>query len=619
MSAPRSRRLALLGLYLFAIVMLLRVIALVRATGSPFFLPAQGDMHFYNQWALRILRGEWTDHHAFYGLPLYPYLLAGIYKIFGYNPFVPGLLQAGLDGGTAVIICQLTIRILEKERATSANSETGASLLGGGEIIGFIAGLGWGLFVPAEAYSIILMPSAWLVFVFWLLVWLIVARRHAPRPIWMLLIGLLVGVTAMGIATILFLVPLLIAAVWLKWEMHGKRARIVATCAILAGSILGTLPAFAHNYFAAHDPVFLSAHSGINLWIGNNPEANGYPRFPPGLRAGQTAMLDDSIASAESAAGHSLKRGDVSAYWSNKARAYIAQNPIDWIKLLGTKLRNFWSSFQYDDLSIISVLRDEGIIFPGLSFGLVAAFAIPGALVSWRLSRSSRWILGAVLLQACALLPVFVTERYRLAAVPGLLILAVTGLAIFWQSCVAGDKSRIALYLAGLTASALFISWPQRDLSLWALDPYNSGRQALEADALPLAEKKLELARAYVPDNVEVNFALGELRQVQGRPNEAKQFYAATLALDAKHKGALNNLGVLAQEENRPVLAEKFFRAALERAPADPKTHFQIARSALMQGDIATAESEIGIALKISPKQPEFVALEQELIERKAH
>ena len=116
MSPFCNRRRALLGIYLFAAVVLLRVIVLTRLTNSPFLLPAHGDMHFYNHWALRILRGEWTDELAFYGLPLYPYLLAGIYKIFGYSPFMPGLLQAGLDGGTAVIICQLAIRIFEPEQ-----------------------------------------------------------------------------------------------------------------------------------------------------------------------------------------------------------------------------------------------------------------------------------------------------------------------------------------------------------------------------------------------------------------------------------------------------------------------------------------------------------------------
>src|ERR1700730_5079464 len=138
------RRRSLLGTYVFAAVVLLRVIALARMTSSPFLLPDHGDMHFYNDWALRILRGEWTDRLAFYGLPLYPYLLAGIYKIFGYSPFIPCLLQAGLDGGTPVIICQLAIRIFEPEQPTNAPDLAGSGLRYRAEIIGVMAGLGWG-------------------------------------------------------------------------------------------------------------------------------------------------------------------------------------------------------------------------------------------------------------------------------------------------------------------------------------------------------------------------------------------------------------------------------------------------------------------------------------------
>ena len=98
----------------FPAVLFLRLIALARLTGSPFLFPAHGDMHFYNDWALRILRGQWTDHLAFYGLPLYAYLLAAIYKVFGYSPFLPAFVQACLDAGTAVIIYQLRFGFSEK-------------------------------------------------------------------------------------------------------------------------------------------------------------------------------------------------------------------------------------------------------------------------------------------------------------------------------------------------------------------------------------------------------------------------------------------------------------------------------------------------------------------------
>jgi hypothetical protein len=64
----------------------------------------------------RILRGEWTDFRAFYGLPLYAYLLAGLYKVFGFSPFVPGFLQACLEAGTAAILFQIGRTCSDHER-----------------------------------------------------------------------------------------------------------------------------------------------------------------------------------------------------------------------------------------------------------------------------------------------------------------------------------------------------------------------------------------------------------------------------------------------------------------------------------------------------------------------
>jgi len=105
--------------YLFAAVFLLRLVALVRLSKSPLFLPASGDMHFYNEWAQRILHGEVTGPGAFYGLPLYPCLLALLYKLFGFSPFVPALIQVALDAGTAVLVYLLTLRLITGEKAST--------------------------------------------------------------------------------------------------------------------------------------------------------------------------------------------------------------------------------------------------------------------------------------------------------------------------------------------------------------------------------------------------------------------------------------------------------------------------------------------------------------------
>ncbi len=593
------------GVYLFLGVFLFRLLALARLTESQFLLPSGGDMHFYNEWALRILRGEWTEQTAFYGLPLYAYLLAAIYKVCGYSPFVPGLLQAACEGGTAVLIYKL---------GSFSFAGTGESGLARWreKVIGTLAAMGWAFFVPAQGYSIILMPTAWLVFIFWFVVWQIVHRSEAPGRWALLALGTLIGFTAMGIATILFLVPLVLAALFFRWRASLSQ-RAVGAALILAGVVLGASPASLHNYFVARDPVFLSAHSGVNFWIGNNPVATGYPKFPPGLRAGQEAMLKDSITSAETAAGHSLKRSEVSAFWSQKASVWIRGHPAEAMSLLGEKLANFWSAFRYDDISVITSLREQGIILPGIGFGLVAALALPGLLFAWRRFPSARWIAAAVFLHMASLMTVFVTERYRLAAVPGLLLFASFGVWELWQSLARARYGMAALFLATLFGTTAFVSMPQKDPTLWALDTFNSGLQALDAGQLPVAKKKLDLAYAYSPDNAEINFAQGNLHLALGETNAAKGFYFAALRLDPTHSGAYNNLGVLALRESRWELAGRFFRHALEVAPDNAKVYFLLAQAEMKAGRRAEAEAAITRALALEPDRPEFQALRAEL------
>jgi tetratricopeptide (TPR) repeat protein len=588
------------------------VIALGHLTISPFLMPERGDMHFYNEWAQRILHGQLTDHLAFYGLPLYAYLLAFIYKVAGYGPFFPGLLQAGLDAGTAVILYKLAVRIYSEPTrpVDSAEKDNPVFLRKKGELIGTIAAVGWTFFAPAQAYAVILMPSVWFVFAFWLLVWFIVRTSAAPSAGACFGYGLLVGFAAMGVATILFLVPLILAAVFLKpaasTNTNAFFSRLTATLLVFCGIGIGAAPCWVHNYVLARDPVLFSAHSGVNFWIGNNPTATGYPRFPPGLHAGQEAMLADSIKAAEKAVGRPLKRSQVSAFWSAKANNYIRSHFRDWLNLLVTKLNNFWNAFQYDDLSMISALSEHRVIWPMLRFGVVAALAIPGLVLAVRQFPLSRWIAAAIALHMTSLLSVFVTERYRLAAVPGLLLFAAFGIIYFWQASTSSDYRRVSAYVSLLVVATWFVSIPKEDPSLWALDSYNSGWQALESNNFALAEKKLSLAYAYVPDNAETNFALGNLRLGQGDKIAAKSYYLATLRLDSTHEGAYNNLGILALQEKRWGIAAGLFGKALEQNAENPKTYYLLAEAHFNSGDLPHATTEVAQALKLNPNQSDF-------------
>jgi tetratricopeptide (TPR) repeat protein len=617
--------------YIFLGVLIIRLVALARLTFSPLLLPKQGDMHFYDHWALQIVHGHFTDHLAFYGLPLYAWLLALIYKVAGYGPFLPTLLQAACDAGTAVLLYKFGAVVFSLRNQAGCRGDRtlcpnapgcGGFLQKPGEWIGCLAAVGWAFFVPAEAYAIILMPTTLFVFCFWLVVWRAVRGgdlTNAKECFWL---GLLIGAVAMGVATMLALVPLVLVAIWYRcnsWHSLRRRMLLKQWTIFLVALVIGTSPCWIHNYFIARDPVLLSAHGGINFWIGNNPGANGYPRFPPGLHAGQEAMLKDSIRAAEKSAGHPLKRSEVSSFWSQKAKEYIRHNFSGWLKLLAIKFGNIWNAFQYDDLSMISALRELGVVWPGLYFGIVAALAIPGVLFAWRQFPDSRWVAAAVLLLMLSLLSVFVTERYRLAAVPGLLLFAAFAAVDLWQIFAGADFRRAAVYLSVLAAATWFVSIPRKDPSLWALDSYNSGWRALDSGDLDTAERKLGFAYAYVPGNAETNFALGNLRLAQGRPTAAKAFYRATLQLDPNHEGACNNLGILALDEKRWPLASIFFAKALEQDRQNPNTHYLLAEARFKAGELASARNEIERALQLNPAPSEFRRLQEQIESACAH
>ena len=606
-----TRRLLTPARGVFLGALLLRLWVLWQATGVPYFFPDQGDMKFYSDWARRIAGGTWTDHQAFYGLPGYAYWLAGIYKLVGFQPYAAVLLQTVAEALTATIIFQMGILVF-------------GSRLGprGALAVGVAAAVGWVFFIPAQAFSVILMPTAFLVLTFWFIVWRVLARGTAPwRPGVALGTGALMGAVAMMVANILFLVPFVLASIGMNNGLRARRwgAAGAAAGLLLGGVILGASPCALHNYLVAGEPVFLSAHSGLNFYVGNHPDANGYPKLPPGLRADQEGMLRDSITWAERAVGRPLKRVEVSAFWSAKAKAYISEHPGAWARLLLVKLRNVFNGFSYDDLSIVAQLREDGVLLPGLTFGFVALLGLPGLALAAREVGGARWLAAAVALHAGSLLTVFVTERYRMACAPGLLLGAGYGL---WRVVemlrvtrpITAGVAPLAGYAVALAASATLVFWPQRDPSLLGLDEYNTALADLAAGRPERAQTKLEHVLVGNPYSTEPHFALGNVLLAQGDRTGAKECYRRTLQLDPTHRRVLNNLGVLALQEGRWALAEQFLDVALRMEASDANTLYLLAQARWREGHLADAADAVDRALALRPTQARLQELRTQIL-----
>src|SRR4051812_46691862 len=191
-TAPRKTKLLRAETGVFFVSIALRLWVLSRFSELPQFARQSGDMKFYHEWALRILGGQWTDGQAFYGLPGYAYLLAGIYKVVGtgfpFPWFVIGALQSVAEAFTAVLIFKIAKFSCENERNGAENIPSKSPL-----VVAFLASLAYVTFVPAQTFSIILMPTAWLVCAFWFCVWRAMKGGAGKSLAGWFALGLLVG------------------------------------------------------------------------------------------------------------------------------------------------------------------------------------------------------------------------------------------------------------------------------------------------------------------------------------------------------------------------------------------------------------------------------------------
>ncbi|MGI9145248.1 MAG: hypothetical protein ACR2IK_01650 [Chloroflexota bacterium] len=101
------------------------------ANGNGSFFPDDYTNDLVAEWLVRIARGDGTvsifagHQHLLDGL--YPYVLMGIYAVFGYSPILPKLLNAGLGALSAVLIFGIGSRVFRARAAMLAS--IGAALV----------------------------------------------------------------------------------------------------------------------------------------------------------------------------------------------------------------------------------------------------------------------------------------------------------------------------------------------------------------------------------------------------------------------------------------------------------------------------------------------------------
>ncbi|MGH7789511.1 MAG: hypothetical protein ACRERC_21745 [Candidatus Binatia bacterium] len=418
----------------------LRVAYVLTLRSTPWFDQLVVDPEFYDAWATRIAAGDWMGARPFYMDPLYPYLLAGLYRLVGRDLLLARLLNVALSAAACALVARL------------------GRLLGGWRV-GALAALGFAVYAPEIFYVgevekttlSVLLTSACLV------LWLgasLAARFGA---------GVALGLAALTRANLLLFAPLcVLLCLWPRAEWRARvgglpRAPLHALL-FAAGCLLALAPVAWRNHHLSGEWVLTTAQAGQNFYIGNNPyNPSGAYGVLPFVRANPHFEEGDFRAEAERRAGAPLTAAEVSRFWFAEAFRFMREQPAEATGVMLRKAALFWNDFEVSDNQDQYLMeRDSWVLrLPLLGFGLLAPLAVLGALAGWRGNHAVRLLGGFVLIYWATVVGFFIYSRYRIQVVPALLALGGLGVVTLVERVRAGDWARVA----GGAAVAVVVGW----------------------------------------------------------------------------------------------------------------------------------------------------------------
>ncbi len=588
-SRSRERWLLLL---ILCVGFLLRLTYLLEISRAPDFDAPQFEAQYHDFWARALLSGDWTPptgvtdpqipHRPYFRPPGYPFFLAAGYALAGPSYVWPRVVQMLLG----LASCLLLYRLARRGFGAAAALSTTA-----------LAAVYWAfIFFEGE-----LMAVGLLIFLMLVLLNLAVGWIDAFTMRSALGVGAVLGLTILVRPNAAVLAPvLLLWAGWLAWRRRGQsplwRQRLLwPTVVFLASAALTTLPATLRNVAVAQDWVWITSNAGVNLFVGNHPESNGFQAGVSelgaisGLESGWDSFDYPLIAAGvEQLVGRPLKDSEVSGYFTGRALEYAVSQPRAVLGLMLKKLALFWGPAEISNNKVIHFeRRSSSTLRFGPSFATVLALALAGLLfLFYRSLRSEpssapetaaasrRLELGVLLLLVVAgycasFLPFFVSARFRAPIIPVLMVFAGHALAELWRALVDRRFQTLASGLAIVVLVRILagIVWMpyEADEALWH---WRKGLlwQAKGEHSTALAE--FQKAASVDPNDAEISLSVAESLAATGKVEQATAAYRATLVLDARSVTAHNNLARLLASRGDAESAIDHWTTALELDPS---------------------------------------------------
>src|SRR3954454_7953685 len=266
--------------------------------GFPF-----SDTFFYSWVGSALAMGDgysFLGHTTAHWPPGYPFLLAGVYKVFGADTANALIANAVLGALTVPLVYLIGLRALGRPAAIAASAAL--AVMPGQILIADVA--------LAETF-----------YTFELVGFLAVALSLERRPRTFVVLGIVAGLAALTRGEG-FLFPLIVLGLW---GARGAMRRTWRDTAIVAAvMVLTVAPWTIRNAFAVHGFVPVATNASATLWSGHNPDANGGPVYH---------------SPAQLAALRGLSEVEASARTRDDAIDWAVHHPLRELELIPLKLK----------------------------------------------------------------------------------------------------------------------------------------------------------------------------------------------------------------------------------------------------------------------------------------
>ena len=588
----------LLPLGIFILALFVRFVYLIQLKSSlPFFSAPILDELYHDTWAQQIASGNWVGTEPFFRAPLYVYLLALTYEIFGHNLFLPRLFQIILGSLSCVLIFFIAKKLFNRS-------------------VGILSGVTASLYAMLIFYDAQLLITSLIVFLDLVVIALLLRASEKPKPLNWLLCGAVLGLSAIARPNILVFVPFIL--IWVFFQFRNKfpiKTILIRWVVLCLGVLLMIAPVTLRNYLVGNDLVLIAWQGGYNFYLGNNPGATGWSATAPQIDKGWWGGYEDAIRLAEEETKTKLKPSQISDFWYKKGADFIVSQPLNWLKLMGRKMIYFWKGFEIGNNQNIYLYKRFSSFFNSLlgkfivyfPFGLVGPLSIMGLLICLKDLRKYLLVYLFILSYSASIIIFFVCSRYRMPVIPFLIIF--NSFFIWWLCQKIRKKSIRPIVICLVSVVILSMVFNTRlenvvgDQS--SFDHYTLGVTYSELGKVDLAIEEFKASLKSNPDFVHSRNNLGYIYLQLGKPELAIEEFKEAILSDPYFYKPYYNLAILHHQKLDLDEAIEYYLMTIRLNTRYELAYLNLGKAYYQKGLVGKAKEEWKRVLELNPHNKE--------------